>query len=126
MNLYLISLILKYFYLIQFEEFIKQIDSKFSSDKFKCKYFNEENKIPHYKSIIHIQNNINPYIILKYKLDKIIYYKEEEENSIINNLEKYILLSSKIKIIIELSELWYDYDKNYYGMNFNINKIILY
>jgi len=32
--------------LIQFGEFIKQIDSKFSSDKFKYKYFNEENKIP--------------------------------------------------------------------------------
>ena len=32
--------------LIQFGEFIKQIDSKFSSEKFKCEYFNEENKIP--------------------------------------------------------------------------------
>jgi len=105
-----------------FGEFIKQIDSKFSSEKFKCKYFNKENKIPlYYKSI---QNNIYPYLILKYKLNQIIYYNEEI-NSIIN-LEKYFLLSSKIKIIIKLSELWHDYDKNYYGMNFNINKIILY
>ena len=114
--------------LTNFDKFIKQIDIKFSSSKFKFLYFNKESKIPIYKNLYKksIENNKNSYIDIPFNFCTKMYFKEKINRiNILIDLKKYILLSSKIKIYIKLSQLWYNYDKHEYGMTFEINKIIL-